>query len=255
MTLVHYRHNRTRYSESRNRKPETGLLLSTLHSLLSLVSTPIGNLDDITLRAIQELKACDLIVAEDTRHTSRLLGHLGIEKRMVALHAQSSQGREDEVFRLLEADGHVALVTDAGTPGISDPGERIIRRAIAAGMKVTTLPGPTAFVPALLLSGMPLSEFTFLGFLPHKKGRQTFIRALATLERPVVFYESVHRIQKLMDEMLVLLPPETPVAVARELTKMFEEVVRGPLSEVAPKIAAATPRGEYVVVVGQHRGG
>lgn len=218
--------------------------------MLSIVSTPIGNLGDITLRAAEELKACDLIVVEDARVTVRLLKHLGIEKHMVALHAQSSQGKEDEIFRQLEEGRRIVLVTDAGTPGISDPGERIIRRAIASGLEVTTFPGATAFVPALLLSGFPLSAFTYLGFIPHKKGRQTFIKRLPTYEHPVVFYESVHRIQKLMEEMLVLLPGDTPVSVARELTKMFEEVVRGPLTDVAAKIAAGTPRGEYVVVVG-----
>ena len=182
--------------------------------------------------------------------TVRLLKHLGIEKHMVALHAQSSQGKEDEIFRQLQEGRRIALVTDAGTPGISDPGERIIRRAIASGLEVTTFPGATAFVPALLLSGLPLSEFTYLGFIPHKKGRQTFIKQLSAYGHPIVFYESVHRIRKLMGEMLALLPGETPVSVARELTKLYEEVVRGPLTDVAATIAAGVPRGEYVVVVG-----
>ncbi len=218
--------------------------------MLSIVATPIGNLGDITARAVKELQAADMIVAEDTRMTLRLLKHLEIQKPMISLHAQSSQSREDEVMGLLTNGGHIALVTDAGTPGISDPGERLIRRAIAEGIEVTALPGPTAFVPALLLSGMSLSSFTFLGFIPHKKGRQTFIKGLLETEHPVVFYESVHRIQKLLREMMEFLPGDTPVAVARELTKMFEEVVRGPLSDVAAKVEAATPRGEYVVVVG-----
>ena len=218
--------------------------------MLSLVPTPIGNLGDITLRALQALKAADIVVAEDTRVTGNLLKHLGIEKPLVSFHAKSNDGRAEELLVLLRNGGHLALVTDAGTPGISDPGERLIRAAIREGLQVEALPGPTACIPALLLSGMPTSAFTFLGFLPHKKGRQTFVKKLAEIEHPVVFYESVHRIQKLLVEMLALLPPETPVSVSRELTKMFEETVRGTLAEVAAAIAAKPPKGEYVVVVG-----
>lgn len=217
--------------------------------MLSVVPTPIGNLGDITARAAQELLACDLIVAEDTRVTGNLLRRLGIEKPLVSFHAKSTDKRLEELLTLLRSDGHLALVTDAGTPGISDPGERLIRRAIEEGTALNVLPGPTAFLPALILSGFPLAAFTFLGFIPHKKGRQTFIKKILSYDHPVVFYESVHRIQKLLREMTELLPPETPVAVARELTKMFEEVVRGTVLEVAEKIAATNPRGEYVVVV------
>jgi 16S rRNA (cytidine1402-2'-O)-methyltransferase len=217
--------------------------------MLSIVATPIGNLEDITLRALRELKAADLIVAEDTRVTGVLLKRYEIEKRLVSFHAKSGPAREDELLALLAQGLHLALVTDAGTPGISDPGERLVRRAIEQGIQVTALPGATAFVPALLLSGLPASEFTFLGFIPHKKGRQTFIKQLPSYKHSVVFYESVHRIKKLLEEMTALLPPETPVAVARELTKMFEEVHRGTLAEVAATIAAQKPLGEYVVVV------
>lgn len=218
--------------------------------MLSIVPTPIGNLGDITLRALQALKAADLVVAEDTRVTGNLLKHLEIEKPLVSFHAKSNDGRVEELLVLLRSGGHLAIVTDAGTPGISDPGERLIRAAIREGLQVEALPGPTACVPALLLSGMPTSAFTFLGFLPHKKGRQTFVKKLGEIEHPVVFYESVHRIQKLLAEMLALLPPDTPVSVSRELTKMFEETVRGTLAEVAAAVAAKPPKGEYVVVVG-----
>lgn len=221
--------------------------------MLAIVSTPIGNLEDITLRAIKELQAADLILAEDTRTSSILLKKHGIEKRMISFHAQSPEKREDEILALLAEGSHLALITDAGTPGISDPGERLIRRAVAAGIQVVAFPGASAVLTALVVSGLPTAAFTFLGFIPHKKGRQTFIKQLAVSPHTTVFYESVHRIQKLLPEMLALLPPETPIAVARELTKMFEEVHRGTLAEVAAVISAQKPRGEYVVVVGAER--
>ncbi len=216
--------------------------------MLSVVATPIGNLGDITLRAIETLRSCDLVVCEDTRVTGRLLQHLEMKKPLLSFHAQSGGKRLEEVLSLLQDDKHVCLVTDAGTPGISDPGSELIGRAAEAGVKVVPIPGASAFLTAIMGSGFPINEFAYLGFVPHKKGRQTFFREVAGSERTSVFYESPHRLLKAL-ESLVAECPDRPIAVARELTKMFEEFFRGTPREALDYFQKKGVKGEFVIIV------
>jgi len=219
--------------------------------VLYLVPTPIGNLEDVTLRALRVLKEADVVACEDTRTSGVLLNHFGIETPKTSFHAHNEHGKAARLVDRMRAGETVALVTDAGSPGISDPGFLLVREALAAGVEVVALPGPTAFVPALVASGLPTDRFVFEGFLPQKKGRQTRLRALAEEPRTMVLYESPHRLAKLLGELAEHLGPERPAAVGRELTKVFEEVRRGTLAELAAHYGAqAKVRGEIVVVVG-----
>ncbi|HYE94592.1 MAG TPA: 16S rRNA (cytidine(1402)-2'-O)-methyltransferase [Rubricoccaceae bacterium] len=219
--------------------------------MLYLVPTPIGNLEDVTLRALRVLKEADLIACEDTRTSGFLLAHYGIETPRTSFHTHNEHGKARHLVEQMQAGRVIALVTDAGTPGISDPGFLLVREALAAGLRVEALPGATAFVPALVASGLPTDRFVFEGFLPQKKGRQTRLKALAEEPRTVVLYESPHRLGRLLGELSEHLGPERPAAVARELTKKFEEVRRGTLAELAAHYAEADRvRGEVVVVVG-----
>ncbi len=216
---------------------------------LIIVPTPIGNLEDITLRAIRVLREADLILAEDTRTTSVLLRHLGIEKPMRAHHKFNEHAAVGAVADEIAAGRSVALVSDAGTPGISDPGFLLVRTCVERGIEVETLPGPTAFVPALVQSGFPCDRFCFEGFLPQKKGRTKRLAALAAEERTMVFYESPYRVVKCLAQMAELFGSERRVSVSRELTKRFEETVRGTLAEVLEHFRTTEPRGEFVLVV------
>ena len=216
---------------------------------LFIVPTPIGNLEDITLRAISVLKSADLILAEDTRTSSFLLKHLGIEKPLRSYHQHNEHKILQELIKDLHAGKNIALVSDAGTPGISDPGFLLIREAIANDVTIVSLPGPTAFVPALVNSGLPCNEFSFYGFLPQKKGRQTRLKMLATEEKTFVVYESPFRLVKLLQELSEHLGPGRKACVSRELTKMFEENKRGTLTELVTYFSAKTVKGEIVVVV------
>jgi 16S rRNA (cytidine1402-2'-O)-methyltransferase len=219
--------------------------------MLYLVPTPVGNLEDITLRALRVLKEADVVACEDTRTSGVLLQHFGIETPKTSFHAHNEHGKAARLVERMKAGEAVALVTDAGTPGISDPGFLLVREALAAGVEVVALPGPTAFVPALVASGLPTDRFVFEGFLPQKKGRQTRLKALAEEPRTMVFYESPHRLAKLLGELAAHLAPERPAAVGRELSKLYEEVRRGTLAELAAHYGAqAKVRGEIVVVVG-----
>ena len=219
---------------------------------LSVVATPIGNLEDITLRALRTLKGCDVIYAEDTRVISKLLARYEIKKPLQRLDAVTETKKADEVVKRLEAGEHVVLVSDAGTPGISDPGTRLVaavrERLLAA--TIEAIPGASALTAALSIAGLDTAEFTFLGFLPHKKGRQTLFKEIANASRAIVFYESPHRIEKAL-ATLALLAPNKQVAVCRELTKMHESVVRGTAAEVSAHFAAHSTqvRGEFVVIV------
>lgn len=218
-------------------------------SKLYLIPTPIGNLEDITLRAIRIIKEVDVVLAEDTRTSRVLLKHLGIEKRMLAHHQHNEHQSTPEVVRMLQAGQNVALLSDAGTPGISDPGFLLVRESLKAGVEVECLPGPTAFVPALVVSGLPTDRFLFEGFLPPKKGRQTRLKELALMEMTMIFYESPHKILKTLEQFCEYFGVERQAAVSRELTKMFEETVRGTLQELADHFRAHEPRGEMVVIV------
>ncbi|MBU2220928.1 16S rRNA (cytidine(1402)-2'-O)-methyltransferase [Patescibacteria group bacterium] len=221
---------------------------------LSVVATPIGNLADITLRALETLKNADVIACEDTRVTAKLLARYEIQKPLVIFHAQSGTHATTRILSLLGEGKHVALVTDAGTPGISDPGSMLVRQVrdrLGNDVRIETLPGPAAVTAALSIAGVPTDEFVFLGFLPHKKGRQTLFAEIADSKRTVVFYESPHRIEKALASLKESLPEERRVMVFRELTKMYESVIEGSAEEVAEHFMANQDqvRGEFVVIV------
>ena len=216
---------------------------------LYIVPTPIGNLEDITLRAIRILKEVDFILAEDTRTSSVLLKHLGIEKPLRSHHKFNEHATVQMVADSIETGKDVALVSDAGTPGISDPGFLLVRTCVERGIEVTTLPGATAFVPALVQSGFPCDRFCFEGFLPQKKGRKKRIEALTEEERTMIFYESPFRVVKLLEQLAEAFGEEREVAVSREISKMFEETVRGTLAEAAEHFRQHAPKGEFVVIV------
>ncbi len=217
---------------------------------LFLVATPIGNLEDITLRAVRVLRECDLVAAEDTRRTGQLLKHLGISKPLLSYFQFNEARRSEQILEKLRAGQRIALVTDAGTPGISDPGERVVRAAIAAGFKVEPVPGPCAFVAGLTASGLPTDEFHFVGFLPHKSGaRRKILERLKAYPGTLVLYESPYRIEKLLDELGELLADRS-VVLARELTKKFEEFLRGTPAELRQQLTGRTIKGEFVVLIG-----
>ncbi len=217
--------------------------------MLYLVPTPIGNLKDITLRALDVLKDVDLILAEDTRTTSHLLNHYQVTKQLTPYHQHNEHKVLQHLVSQLLEGKKMALVTDAGTPGISDPAFLLIRECIKVGVKVECLPGATAFVPALVNSGIPANRFCFEGFLPVKKGRQTLLKQLAAEERTMIFYESPVRLVKTLEEFIVYFGEDRSCAVSRELTKMFEENKRGTLREVADHFREKTVKGEIVIIV------
>jgi 16S rRNA (cytidine1402-2'-O)-methyltransferase len=217
-------------------------------TMLYIVATPIGNLEDITLRALRILKEVDMIAAEDTRTSGILLKKYEINTRMISFHAFSDERKVQEIVNELLTGKKVALISDAGTPGISDPGFVLIRAARAAGIKVEPIPGPSAFLTALSASGLPINHFLYLGFLPMKKGRQTMLKKLQSEENTVVFYESPHRIAKTLKEFSEYFP-ERKLVIARELTKMYEEFLEGKPAELAEIFNKKTPKGEFVVIM------
>jgi len=217
---------------------------------LYLVPTPVGNLEDITLRALRVLREADMVLAEDTRTSGLLLKHFEIKKAMQSYHKFNEHQTVSHVVERLQAGETVAVVSDAGTPGISDPGFLIAREAIRAGVEVVCLPGATALVPALVSSGLPSDRFCFEGFLPQKKGRQTRIEALRGETRTMIFYESPHRVVKALTQFVEVFGPDRPVSVCREISKVHEECVRGTLAEVLQHFTDNEPRGEFVIVVG-----
>jgi 16S rRNA (cytidine1402-2'-O)-methyltransferase len=217
---------------------------------LYLVATPIGNLEDITLRALRTLKECDVVAAEDTRRTGQLLKHFAIARPLLSYFQFNEAKRSEEILDRLRRGEKVALVTDAGSPGISDPGERVVKAAIAAGFRVESVPGPTALVAALTASGLPADEFHFIGFLPHKPGqRRKKLEALAGVPGTLVLYESPYRIERLLRELLEVFP-NRPVVLGRELTKRFEEYLRGTPAELLAVVTHRRLKGEFVVMVG-----
>jgi len=217
--------------------------------MLYLVPTPIGNLKDITLRALDVLKEVDLVLAEDTRTTSHLLTHYQINKPITPYHQHNEHKVLNHLVTQLKEGKKMAVVTDAGTPGISDPAFLLVRECIREGVKVECLPGATALVPALVNSGLPTNSFVFEGFLPVKKGRQTLLKKLAEEERTIVFYESPNRLVKTLEELIIYFGQERQCSVSRELTKMFEENKRGSLAEVSAWFKEKPVKGEIVVVV------
>jgi 16S rRNA (cytidine1402-2'-O)-methyltransferase len=217
---------------------------------LYLVATPIGNLEDITLRALRTLKECDLIAAEDTRRTGILLKHFGISRPMLSYFQFNEAKRSEEIIERLRRGEKIALVTDAGSPGISDPGERVVNATIAAGFRVEAVPGPSALVAALTASGLPTDEFHFIGFLPHKSGqRRKKLESLAGVQGTLVLYESPFRIEKLLGELKEIFP-ERPIVLARELTKKFEEFLRGNPAQLLEQLQKRAIKGEFVVMIG-----
>ena len=216
---------------------------------LYIVPTPIGNLDDITLRAVDVLREVDFILAEDTRTTSFLLRHLGIEKKLHSHHKFNEHATVKMVAGSIAAGRNAALVSDAGTPGISDPGFLLVRTCVEAGIEVETLPGATALVPALVQSGFPCDRFCFEGFLPQKKGRAKQLQSLADEERTMVFYESPYRVVKCLEQIAEVFGSERRVSVSRELTKKFEQTVRGTVAEVLEHFRTTEPKGEFVIVL------
>ncbi|HEY6168862.1 MAG TPA: 16S rRNA (cytidine(1402)-2'-O)-methyltransferase [Verrucomicrobiae bacterium] len=217
---------------------------------LYLVATPIGNLEDITLRALRVLRECDVIAAEDTRHTGQLLRHFEINRPLLSYFQFNEAKRSEEIIGRLKRGEKVALVTDAGTPGISDPGERVVRAALNAGLRVESVPGACALIAALTASGLPTDEFHFIGFLPHKSGqRRKQLEAARALPGTLVLYESPFRIEKLLGELSEIMP-DRHIVLARELTKKFEEFLRGKPVELLAIAKSRSPRGEFVVLVG-----
>lgn len=219
--------------------------------MLYLVPTPIGNLEDMTFRAIRVLQEVDLILAEDTRTSGKLLRHFDIDKKVYAHHQHNEHKALPEIIRLLREGRSIALISDAGTPAISDPGFLLVREAIKNDIPVCCLPGATAFVPALVMSGLPSDAFVFEGFLPVKKGRQTKLRSLADEQRTIVCYESPHRLPKTLAEFVDYFGAERPASVSREISKVYEETIRGTLSELKNHFDAhpETVRGEFVICV------
>ena len=217
--------------------------------LLYVVPTPVGNMEDMTLRAIRVLREADLILAEDTRTSSVLLKHFDIHNQLMSHHKFNEHGTAAAIVDRLLAGQTVALISDAGTPGISDPGFFLVREAVAAGVEVQCLPGATAFVPALVSSGLPDDRFCFEGFLPQKKGRQTRLESLRDEPRTMVFYESPYRVVKTLQQFCEVFGEERRVSCCREISKVHEESVRGTLAEVLAHFLQTEPRGEFVIVV------
>jgi 16S rRNA (cytidine1402-2'-O)-methyltransferase len=218
-------------------------------SKLTLVPTPIGNLGDITLRALEVLKNADLVLAEDTRKTGQLLKHFQISRPIRSHHKFNEHGTLESLVSQLLAGTNIAMVTDAGTPGISDPGFLLVRRCIEKGIEVETLPGATAFVPALVNSGLPCDRFVFEGFLPQKKGRKKRLSELSTESRTIVFYESPYRLEKTLRQLAEEFGADRKTSVSRELSKIHEETARGTLAEVADHFSKKQVKGEIVIVV------
>lgn len=217
---------------------------------LYLVPTPIGNLEDMTFRAIKVLQSVDLILAEDTRTSGKLLGHFEIDTPMQSHHMHNEHKTVDQLLKKLQTGVVIALISDAGTPAISDPGFLLTRACVENNIEVECLPGATAFVPALVNSGLPNDKFVFEGFLPVKKGRQTRLQLLAEETRTIIFYESPHKLVKTLTQFADFFGADRPISVSRELTKMYEETVRGTVTEVLEHFTTHPPKGEFVLVVG-----
>lgn len=222
--------------------------------ILYVVPTPVGNLEDMTFRAIRVLKEADLILAEDTRTSAKLLKHYEIKVPMQSHHKFNEHQMVESVVNRIRGGATVALISDAGTPGISDPGFLVVRECVRAGIEVQCLPGATAFVPALVSSSLPCERFCFEGFLPQKKGRMTRLQSLQAEERTMIFYESPYRVVKTLEQFIEYYGTDRQVAVCREISKVHEECVRGTLAEVADHFKKHEPRGEFVILLAGNKG-
>lgn len=216
--------------------------------MLYIVSTPIGNLEDITLRALKTLKEVDYIAAEDTRHAKILLDKYEIKTAVLSYHSHSSGAKVDKIIDLLKEGKNVAVISDAGTPGISDPAYTLITSAVENGIQISPIPGASSLLSALVMSGLPMNQFLYLGFLPVKKGRQTALKLLADEKRTIVIFESPHRLQKTLSQLHEYLG-DRQIAVCREMTKIYEEAIRGTISEAVTHFEQTKPRGEFVLVI------
>ena len=219
------------------------------YGILHVVPTPIGNLEDITYRAVKVLKDVDFILAEDTRTSGFLLKHYDIETKMISHHKFNEHKSSQQIVERIEAGANVALISDAGTPAISDPGFLIVRACVEAGIRIECLPGATAFVPALVMSGLPNDRFCFEGFLPPKKGRQTRLKELADEQRTMVFYESPYRVLKTLTQFAEYFGEDRLATTSREISKIYEDTKRGTLSQLIEHFTETDPRGEFVIVV------
>ncbi len=217
--------------------------------MLIIIPTPIGNMEDITLRALNELRSADLILAEDTRVSRKVLAHYDIHTPLRAYHMHNEHQIAKQIAEELQTGKKYCLVSDAGTPGISDPAYLLVKNCLENEIEVICLPGATAFVPALIKSGLPSDKFCFEGFLPHKKGRSTRLKLLSEEERTMIFYESVHRIEKTIEQFIEYFGTDRRASVSRELTKVFEETMNGTLGEISEKLKSGTIKGEFVIVV------
>ncbi len=216
---------------------------------LYITATPIGNLGDLTFRAKKVLENSDLIACEDTRHSKILLNHYGIKKPLLSFHSHSGQMKVDKIIQYLKNGDDVALISDAGTPGISDPGYVLIQSALKNDIEVVPIPGASAVIAALCASGLPTDKFLYLGFLPIKKGRQTLFKKIAQSDHTVVFYESPHRLIKTLKQLKEYLKPDAKITIGKELTKIHETFFRGTISDIEKKLPSGKPKGEYVIMI------
>lgn len=220
---------------------------------LFIVATPIGNLEDITLRASRVLAEVDLVVCEDTRVSSKLLKAYNLSKKTVSVHEHSLDKQIQNVIDELKQGQNIAYVSDAGTPGVNDPGGKLAAVAQNKGLKIVPIPGPSSLTAAISICGFPMDEFVYLGFAPHKKGRETFFKQIAAIESSVIFFESTHRIAKALESLKTVLAETRLVCVGRELTKMHETIYRGPIAKVAAQIQDTSLKGEFVIIIGPQK--
>ncbi|QQR60582.1 16S rRNA (cytidine(1402)-2'-O)-methyltransferase [Candidatus Uhrbacteria bacterium] len=218
--------------------------------ILYIVATPIGNLEDITLRALRTLKEADAIACEDTRVSGKLLKHYEIKKTLIALHEHSADKIVERIAGEIKQGRSIAYISDAGTPGVNDPGGKLVAACVQHGIKIEPIPGPSALTTAISVCGFAMDDFVYLGFAPHKKGRQTFFQEVAAREIPTVFFESTHRIGKAMESLAATLPKDRQIFIGRELTKMHETLYRGTVDEAAKQLQATSSKGEFVIIVG-----
>ncbi|MEI7512646.1 MAG: 16S rRNA (cytidine(1402)-2'-O)-methyltransferase [Candidatus Uhrbacteria bacterium] len=217
---------------------------------LFMVATPIGNLEDITVRASRILAEADAIACEDTRVTSKLLAHLAIKKPLLSIHEHSDARSVAMLVARLQAGGKIAYTCDAGTPGMNDPGGKLVQAAIEAGIKIEPIPGPSALTSVISVCGFPMDEFTYIGFIPHKKGRETLFKEMSEREMPTIFLESTHRIMKTLEALQKHLEPTRMIFIGRELTKLHETLYRGMITDVIQQLQATSTKGEFIVIIG-----